>query len=58
MTKRNPMEIKDVGVGVAVLGIVGIGGYIVYKMTRTPEIPGKPADADIEDIVIKVSRPE
>ena len=54
MTK-NPLEAKDIGIGVAVLALVGVGGYIIYKMMKPA---GKPGDAEVAKVVIKVSRPE
>jgi len=55
---NNPFETKDIGIGAAVLALVGIAGLIIYKMMTPAKPAGKPGDAEVANVVIKVSRPE
>ena len=55
LVRRNPLGAKGVAIGAAVVALVGLAGFAIYKMMKKS---GKPADASIEEITIKVGRPE
>ena len=56
LTKSNPIEAKGMAVGAVVLALAGVAGYIIYNMMKKPG--GKPEDAEVAEVVIKVSRAE